>query len=100
MSSTRAMIYTRISSDSEGRELGVTHQLDDCTTYAERNGWTVVREYRDNDRGASTRSRKSRPEYDAMVALMAHLGERRHGLLRGRRLDERARPPSPLARQT
>jgi site-specific DNA recombinase len=63
----RAMIYTRISSDSEGRELGVTRQLEDCTALAERHGWTIVREYRDNDRGASTRSRKPRPEYAAML---------------------------------
>jgi site-specific DNA recombinase len=67
----RAVIYTRISSDAEGRELGVTRQLDDCTAYVERQGWTNVREYRDNDRGASTRSRKARPEYAAMLAAVA-----------------------------
>jgi DNA invertase Pin-like site-specific DNA recombinase len=67
----RAVIYTRISHDAEGSELGVIRQLDDCTAYAERHGWTIVHEYRDNDAGASTRSRKPRPAYAAMMAAVA-----------------------------
>ncbi|MET0493740.1 MAG: recombinase family protein, partial [Actinoplanes sp.] len=63
-----AAIYTRISDDREGRELGVQRQRDDCTALAERLGLTVYRVYEDNDIGASTRSRKPRPEYQELLA--------------------------------
>lgn len=69
--SASAVIYARISNDSEGRELGVTRQLDDCHELAARLGLTVVAEpYVENDTGASTRSRKPRPKYAAMVDLV------------------------------
>lgn len=63
-----AAIYTRISDDREGRELGVQRQRDDCTALAERLGMIVHHIYEDNDIGASTRSRKPRPEYQALLA--------------------------------
>ena len=65
---TRAAIYRRISSDREGRELGVERQAEDCRKLAERLGLEVVADYCDNDIGASTRSRKPRPEYQRMLA--------------------------------
>lgn len=63
----RIAIYLRISDDREGRELGVDRQRLDCLMLAERMGWTVVEIYMDNDIGASTRSRKVRPDYRRMV---------------------------------
>src|SRR6187549_2686374 len=63
----RVASYVRISSDREGEEQGVTRQREDCEARAAREGWTIVREYVDNDRGASDRSRKPRPAYAAMI---------------------------------
>lgn len=65
---TNAVIYTRISNDAEGRELGIARQEQDCRALADRLGLTVVAVYSENDTGASTRSRKPRPKYDAMLA--------------------------------
>ncbi|WP_433038588.1 recombinase family protein [Actinomycetospora sp. CA-053990] len=61
----RAGCYLRISSDRTGEGLGVTRQREDTHALAERNGWTVLRDYVDNDVSASTGRR--RPEYEAML---------------------------------
>jgi DNA invertase Pin-like site-specific DNA recombinase len=63
----RLAVYLRISSDREGEEHGVTRQREDCEARAALEGWTIVAEYCDNDRGASDRSRKPRARYAAMV---------------------------------
>lgn len=63
----RAAIYCRISSDPEGREVGVERQQEDCRALAERMGMTVVDVVVDNDVSASTKSRKPRPQYDDML---------------------------------
>jgi site-specific DNA recombinase len=65
--STRAAIYTRISDDKEGKELGVARQEKDCRALAKREGYTVVEVYTDNDISASTRSRTPRPSYLRML---------------------------------
>lgn len=65
MTPTKAGIYCRISSDRNGEALGVARQLDACTEYAERNGWTVRNTYQDNDVSA-TRA-KRRPQYERMM---------------------------------
>lgn len=65
---TPTLQYERISQDREGRELGVGRQREDNDLLCARNGWNVVARYRDNDRGASTRSTKARPRYDRMIA--------------------------------
>lgn len=44
-----AVIYSRISRDSEGRGLGVARQIDECRALAEREGYAVAGEYVDND---------------------------------------------------
>jgi site-specific DNA recombinase len=62
----RAALYARISEDRDGTALGVTRQLEDCRTYAERRGWTVVDEYVDNDISASAGRR--RPAYRKLLA--------------------------------
>lgn len=64
----RAAVYCRISSDREGRELGVQRQQEDCQAMAERLGYVVVEVYQDNDISASTRSKKARPQYKRMLA--------------------------------
>ncbi|WP_456789758.1 recombinase family protein [Cellulomonas sp. P5_C5] len=64
---TRTAIYTRISSDREGTELGITRQEEDTRALAGHLGFEVTHVFRENDRGASTRSRKDRPQYNAMI---------------------------------
>ncbi len=65
---TAAAIYCRISQDTEGEELGVARQEQDCRELAARSGYDVVQVFTDNDMGASTRSRtKTRPAYTAML---------------------------------
>lgn len=54
--------------DREGEALGVTRQLEDSRELAERLGYEVIHEYVDNDRSASTRTKKKRPEYERMLA--------------------------------
>lgn len=66
--SKRAAIYTRISRDREGHEMGVQRQEEDCRALAARLGLDVVAVYADNDISASTKSRKARPAYQAMLA--------------------------------
>ena len=61
----RAAIYARISKDTEGTELGVTRQQEDCAREAERRGWEVVARYVDND--VSATRKKPRPEYQRML---------------------------------
>jgi site-specific DNA recombinase len=60
-----AAIYVRISSDGEGRGLGVARQLEDCRRLAESAGWQVAQEYVDND--LSAYSGKRRPGYEQML---------------------------------
>lgn len=64
---TRCAIYRRISDDREGRELGIDRQLEDCQARADREGWVVVEVFTDNDLSASTRSRRPRPGYQALL---------------------------------
>ncbi|MDQ1175416.1 recombinase family protein [Microbacterium sp. SORGH_AS_0421] len=65
-------IYTRISDDREGEERGVQRQEEDCRERAEELGLTVYEVYKDNDRGASDRSsrskKKQRDDYIRMLA--------------------------------
>src|SRR4051812_10059255 len=64
-----AAVYARISSDPEGRALGVTRQLEDCRRLAEQAGWSIAQEYVDND--LSAYSGKRRPAYQQMLADLA-----------------------------
>ncbi|GLJ62231.1 resolvase [Microbacterium barkeri] len=63
-------IYTRISDDREGDELGVQRQEDDCRALAKQLGLTIYHIYSDNDIGASDQSskRKVREDYLKMLA--------------------------------
>lgn len=53
---------------------GVTRQEEDARALAEREGLDIVRVFTDNDTGASSLSRKPRPQYAAMMAA-ARAGE-------------------------
>ena len=63
----QAAIYCRISSDPEGTALGVQRQEDMCRALAARLGLVVATVFVDNDVSASSRSKKPRPEYAAML---------------------------------
>lgn len=63
---TAAAIYARISQDRTGAGLGVARQETDCRAWAEKNGWTVVAVYTDDDLSAYKR-RKPRPGYLRLV---------------------------------
>lgn len=67
--SKRAIIYTRISQDREGRLLGVRRQEDDCRLLAASLGYDVVDVLIENDTSASTRSKKPRPEFTKLMEL-------------------------------
>ncbi|MFF5109823.1 recombinase family protein [Streptosporangium sp. NPDC000509] len=62
-----AATYLRISDDREGRELGVTRQGEDTLAAAIRAEASEVRRYCDNDIGASTKSRKRRPDFEKLI---------------------------------
>lgn len=66
----RIAIYCRISSDEEGRRYGVERQEKDCRALAARLGGIVIQVYVDNDISATTRSKRERPEYNAMLAAV------------------------------
>lgn len=69
---SRAAIYVRISRDYAGEEKGVERQEEDCLALAKRRGFSVdsAHIYRDNDISASTRSKKVRPAYNAMLVAV------------------------------
>jgi site-specific DNA recombinase len=62
---TRAVVYTRISKDREGLELGVTRQEDDCRALAARRGWEVTSVLSDNDLSATSGQR--RPAWEQLL---------------------------------
>lgn len=61
-----AVVYTRISLDRTGQELGVARQEQECRALAERLGLRVAQVYTDNDISATTG--KIRPRFEAMLA--------------------------------
>jgi site-specific DNA recombinase len=63
----RSGIYLRISDDKEGLELGVGRQQEDCLSLSDRLHRVVYKIYKDNDISASTRSRKTRPDYQQLL---------------------------------
>ena len=73
----RAAIYTRISNDAEGRKVGVKRQERLCREKAQGLGAEVVAVFSDNDISASVRSKKKRPDYEAMLSR-ARAGEFTH----------------------
>jgi DNA invertase Pin-like site-specific DNA recombinase len=64
----RTGIYARVSSDRDGRQLGVKRQIADCETLAQAKTWSVVRHYVDDD--VSAYSGKTRPAYRELIEDM------------------------------
>lgn len=62
-----AGLYLRISDDAEGLELGITRQDEDCVALTHHHGVPIVARYADNDVGASTRTRKPRPQFKRLL---------------------------------
>lgn len=64
--------YERISDDQEGRAVGVTRQREDNHGLAKAAGVDVPETnwFRDNDIGASTRTKKPRPEFERLLAYI------------------------------
>ena len=58
-----AVIYARYSSDSQ-REESIEGQIRECTAYAEKNGFTVVKHYIDRAISAKT---DNRPQFQQMI---------------------------------
>ena len=56
-----AVIYARYSTDSQ-REESIEGQIRECTAYAEKNGFTVVKHYIDRAVSAKT---DNRPQFRA-----------------------------------
>lgn len=63
----RAAIYSRVSSDPRGRGRSVQEQEAECHAIAERQGWSVVGVFTDNDRSASRYATKARREYERLL---------------------------------
>lgn len=60
------VIYARQSLDRTGESLAVTRQLELCREFAAERGWTVTREYVDNDLSATTGVK--RPAFEQVLA--------------------------------
>ena len=59
----KAVIYARYSSDNQ-REESIEGQLRECTEFAEKNGYTILRHYIDRAVSAKT---DNRPEFQNMI---------------------------------
>ncbi|WP_181786108.1 recombinase family protein [Streptomyces phytophilus] len=61
----RAAIYARVSTEEQTRGYGIDVQVESCTEYCERKGWTIYDVYRDEGvSGSLTR----RPALDRLMA--------------------------------
>ena len=58
-----AVIYARYSSDNQ-REESIEGQIRECTAYAEKNDFTVVKHYIDRAISAKT---DNRPQFQQMI---------------------------------
>lgn len=67
----RAAIYARVSSDPKGIGRSVAEQETECRAVIEREGWLLVRTYRDTDRSASRHATKVRPAYQELVRYLS-----------------------------
>jgi len=61
----RAVLYCRYSSENQ-REESIEGQIRECTAFAERKGYTVVKTYA--DRAISGKKADNRPDFMQMVA--------------------------------
>lgn len=66
----RAAIYTRISRDRDGDQLGVNRQERLCRRICATRGWAVVQVYTDDD--VSATGSKPRPAFEQLLADLEH----------------------------
>jgi DNA invertase Pin-like site-specific DNA recombinase len=63
------VLYLRQSSDPNNDELAVARQRRDCERLSKQRGWSIDREFMDDDESASPEHRrKPRPAYELMLA--------------------------------
>lgn len=62
----RAALYVRVSSDAQDISLSIGAQLRALREYADRQGYTVVREFVDEAESGRT---SARPRFQEMIAL-------------------------------
>lgn len=86
-------MYLRQSQDRDGTELGIDRQREQVLALVERNGWTVVEEFVDND--VSATKRKPRPAFEKMLEGVA---EGRFDVIAARHMDRLLRRLSELER--
>ena len=85
----RAALYCRISDDPHDLQAGVERQKKDCRAYAERQGWTVVDVFEDNDTSAYRgKKRKDYHRLDRRRAVPPVRRRRRHPRRRHRDVME------------
>ncbi|KLO30564.1 hypothetical protein ABW16_06580 [Mycolicibacter heraklionensis] len=65
----RCAIYTRISRDLTGEQVGADRQLKECRELADSGGHELVATYRDND--VSAYSGRARPDFEKLLDAMA-----------------------------
>lgn len=69
----KAAIYARVSRDEQRENWSIPTQVEACRAYAERKGYEIVAEFREDYTG----SRINRPELDKLTALViAHKVDR------------------------
>ena len=65
----RAVLYSRYSSDSQ-REESIEGQIRECTAFAERKGYTIIKSYA--DRAISGKKADNRPDFMQMIDDSKH----------------------------
>jgi len=69
---TRAIIYTRVSTDPKAKGRSVAEQEAECRAICADEGWTVVEPVlTDNNRSARRFATKARPAYAALLAAIS-----------------------------
>lgn len=67
----KAAIYARISdSENDPASLAIARQIADCRKFCKTHKWRIVGEFIDEDFSASRYSRKSRPQYQALLGAI------------------------------
>jgi site-specific DNA recombinase len=70
----RVAIYARLSRDNSGISENVGIQILECREHAQKQGWTVVGVFSDNDISASKYSTRPRPGYHTMITALENDG--------------------------
>ena len=74
MEPVTALIYARVSQDSQGLARSVTEQETECRAECARRGWVVASVVTENDRSASKYAKRTRPEWERVKRELANGG--------------------------